>query len=146
MRGQVIAIALVIGSGVGVLVMSLTAQEALRTTTEAYYDRYRIADVFAGLKRAPESIADELAAIPGVQTVETRIVETVILDVAGFEEPVVAVINSVPEGEQPRLNQLVLRSGRLVEARAPDEVVVNEPFAEAPGLNPGDTFAAILNG
>ncbi|MCG8543197.1 MAG: hypothetical protein MJE12_03195, partial [Alphaproteobacteria bacterium] len=54
LRGQVLAIALVIASGVAVLVMSLTTYESLRGTAEAYYERYRFADVFASVKRAPE--------------------------------------------------------------------------------------------
>ena len=49
MRGQVVAIALVIASGVAVLIMSLSTLEALRRTTEAYYERYELADVFAGI-------------------------------------------------------------------------------------------------
>ena len=146
LRTQVIAVALVIGSGVGLMVMSLSAQEALRTTTEAYYERYRFANVFAQLKRAPQSLAERIADIPGVQTVETRIVEAALLDIDGFEEPVMSIINSVPENRQPVLNQLVLREGRFVALNAPDEVIVNEPFAEAHGLALNDTFRAIING
>jgi putative ABC transport system permease protein len=37
LRGQVVAIALVIASGVAVLIMSLSTLEALRRTTDAYY-------------------------------------------------------------------------------------------------------------
>ncbi len=54
MRGQVLAVALVIASGVAVLVMSLSTLDALRETTRAYYERYRFAQVFAALERAPE--------------------------------------------------------------------------------------------
>ena len=42
-RGQVLAIGLVIASGVGLLVMSLTALEALEGTADAYYERHRFA-------------------------------------------------------------------------------------------------------
>jgi len=81
LRGQVLAIGLVIASGVGLLVMSLTSLEALRDTSAAYYERYRFADVFAQVKRAPESLASRIAAIDGVQTVETRVVRSAVLDV-----------------------------------------------------------------
>ncbi|HSH42999.1 MAG TPA: hypothetical protein VK973_12815, partial [Arenicellales bacterium] len=45
-RGQVLAIALVMASGVAVLVMSLTNIEALSESAAAYYERYRFAHVF----------------------------------------------------------------------------------------------------
>ena len=80
LRGQVLAIALVISSGVALLVMSLSAIEALEETAEAYYDRYRFAEVFATVKRAPEPLAERISKIPGVQTVETRIVKLATLD------------------------------------------------------------------
>ncbi len=146
LKAQVVAVALVIASGAAVLIMSLTTIEALEETTVAYYERARFADVFATAKRAPEYLRREIAAIPGVSLVETRIVEGAVLDVAGFEEPVIGQLNSLPEFGPQLLNNLVIRSGRLVEPGRPDEVVVNEPFAEAHGLEPGDSFDAVLRG
>ncbi len=145
LRGQVLAIALVVASGVAVLVMALTALEALSETAAAYYQRYRFADVFAGAKRAPERLAHRIALIDGVQTVETRITRVAILDIEGFEEPVVGQLVSIPEGRQPLLNKLALRAGRLVEPGRPDEVVVSEPFAEAHGYQVGDRIEAVIN-
>jgi putative ABC transport system permease protein len=146
LRGQVLAIALVMASGIGVLVMALTTVESLEETARAYYERYRFADVFARVERAPEHLELQLREIQGVQAVETRIVRTAVLDIEGFEEPVVGQLVSVPEREEPRLNRLALREGRYPRAEAPDEVILSEPFAEAHGLQPGDRFRAILNG
>ena len=146
LRGQVIAISLVVASGVAVLVMSLSSIEALEDTAAAYYERYRFAEVFANVKRAPEKLAKRIAEIGGVQTVETRIVEFATLDVEGFEEPVVGQLVSIPERGESVLNRLALRAGRLVAPGHPDEVVLSEPFAEAQGLGPGDRLRAIVNG
>lgn len=146
LRGQVLAIALVVGSGVAVLVMSLSTLEALSETTQAYYERYRFADVFAGGTRVPERVAARVADIPGVQFVQTRITRFATLDIEGFAEPVIGRLTSIPEGGQPELNQLVLRSGRWIEPGRDDEVIVNEPFAEAHGLAPGADLSAIING
>ncbi|MEZ5934937.1 MAG: FtsX-like permease family protein [Alphaproteobacteria bacterium] len=145
LRGQVLAIAMVVASGVAVLVMSLTVLEALSATASAYYDRYRFADVFAGVKRAPDRLAGRIAAIEGVQTVETRIVQVALLDIDGFEEPAVGQLVSIPEGRQPHLNQLALRSGRLVEPGRSDEIVISEPFATAHGFEVGDHIDAVIN-
>lgn len=146
LRGQVLAIALVIASGVGVLIMALSTSEALDETAKAYYERNRFAHIFANTKRAPEYIADRLARIPGIQALETRITKLATLDIAGFNEPVVGRLVSIPERSQSVLNRLVLRSGRLVRPRYPDEVVLSEPFAEIHGLAPGDQLKAIMNG
>lgn len=146
LRGQVIAIALVVASGVGVLVMSLTSLDSLEETAEAYYERYRFAHVFANVKRAPERLARRIADIPGVQAVETRISTFAILDLEHFAEPVIGRLISIPERGEPVLNRLALREGRLVAPGRENEVVLSEPFADAHGFKPGDRIGAILNG
>jgi len=146
LRGQVIAIGMVVAAGIAALIMSLSTLEALDETTAAYYERYRFGDVFAFLKRAPDSVEQRIADIPGVRTVETRVLRFATVDIEGFAEPVMGEIVSVPAGRQPMLNQLVVRSGRLPEAAAKDEVVLNEPFAEAHGLVVGDEIVVIING
>jgi putative ABC transport system permease protein len=146
LRGQVLAIGLVIASGVAVLVMSLSALEALRETGSAYYERYRFAHVFAHVERAPLTLLPRLRAIPGVQTVELRVVRSAVLDVPGFAEPIVGQLVSTPEGGEPLLNRIALRAGRLPRLGAPDEVVLSEPLAEAHALRLGGTLGAVVNG
>jgi putative ABC transport system permease protein len=146
MRGQALAIAAVIVSGVSTLVMSLTALDSLEQTRDAYYRDYGFADVFASLKRAPLDLAQRIAEIPGVDQAETRVVAAVRLEVDGFAEPVTGQIVSIPDLGPPLLNRLHLRAGRLPEAARPDEVVLHETFSEAHGLQPGDRLTAIING
>ena len=146
LRGQVLAIGMVVAAGIAALIMSLSTLEALDETTAAYYERYRFGDVFAWVKRAPDSVEQRIAAIPGVRTVQTRVSQYATLDIDGFAEPVMGRFVSLPDGRQPILNQLALRSGRLPEDGADDEVVLNEPFAEAHNLANGDEIVAIING
>ncbi|HET9694173.1 MAG TPA: hypothetical protein VFP48_07295, partial [Steroidobacteraceae bacterium] len=146
LRGQVLAIGMVIASGVALLVMSLTSIEALQETAAAYYERYRFASVFARVERAPQHVAGRLAALTGVQAVTTRVVRTAVLDVAGFGEPVIGQLVSVPGRGEPALNALALRQGRYPRAAAPDEAVLSEPFAQAHDLAPGDHLHAVVNG
>ena len=146
LKGQVASISMVIASGVALLVMALSTHEALRVTSETYYERYRFADVFATVKRAPVRLDERIKALDGVQSTELRISMQAVVDVAGFEEPLMGRLVSVPEGRQPNLNRLLLKSGRLVEPGKPEEVVINHSFAEAHGLYPGDTLSAIVNG
>jgi len=146
LRGQVLAIAGVVASGVAVLVMSLGALQALRDTAAAYYERQRFADVFASLERAPERLRPRIEALPGVQAAETRISELALLDVPGFEEPVIGQLLSLPDRGPSLLNRIVLEAGRRPAPGRPDEAVVNEAFAEGHGLRLGDSFRALLNG
>ncbi|MCU7828272.1 MAG: ABC transporter permease [Candidatus Thiodiazotropha sp. (ex Myrtea sp. 'scaly one' KF741663)] len=146
LRGQVLAIAVVIASGVAVLVMSLSALQALQDTAAAYYERQRFADVFSNVKRAPYRLVEPISAIPGVRSVDARIKQIATLSIEGFEEPVIGQLVSIPEQGEPSLNRLVLRSGRLVSLGHPDEVVLSESFAEAHRLKPGDHLKALMNG
>ena len=83
LKGQVLAIAMVIGAGVALAVMSFGTLGSLTETRNAYYERYRFADVFAQLKRAPERLARKIAQLEGVTGLETRIVANVTRD-GGF--------------------------------------------------------------
>lgn len=143
---QALAIALVIGCGVAMYVMSFGTLRSLDETRVAYYERYRFADVFASVKRAPERLASRIAAIPGVGRVETRIVAHVTLDVAGMDEPASGLLVSQPERGEALLNLLHVRKGRRIAPGRTGEVVVGEPFAEAHGLGPGDHLFAVING
>src|SRR5262245_12751479 len=108
MRGQSLAIGLVIACGVATFVMSLSVLGSLQHTMDTYYDRYRFADAFAHVKRAPDALAARIAEIPGVARVQTRVVENVTLDVRGFDEPAVGRLISLPERSEPDLNRLYL--------------------------------------
>ena len=66
MKGQSIAIAIVIAAGVATFVNSRTMLNSLELTRSTFYERYRFADVFARVKRAPDVIADGLSEIPGL--------------------------------------------------------------------------------
>jgi putative ABC transport system permease protein len=144
-RGQALAIALVIACGVATFVMSLSVYASLQGTLDAYYERYRFARVFAHLKRAPESLIERIREIPGVSQVQARVVEHVTLDVPGLDEPGLGRLVSIPDRPQVGLNDRYLRAGRYIEPGR-GEVLVSEGFAEANGLHPGDSVRAVLNG
>lgn len=147
MKGQVLAIALVIVSGVATYVMLMSTMDSLTLTRDAFYREYGFAHVFASIKRAPESLRVRLEEIPGVERVETRIAAEVKLKVRGFSEPVTGRLISLPEhGGMPHINRLHLRKGALPDPAREDEAVVSEAFAEAHGLAIGETVGAIING
>jgi putative ABC transport system permease protein len=145
MKAQAIAIALVMACGIAVMIMTFGAMRSLSESRDAYYDRYRFADVFAQLKRAPLYVADQVAAIPGVANVEPRIVHYVSLHVPGLDEPAIGQLVSLPRDRSARNNDIVLRVGRLPR-RGSDEVLISENLASAHSYQPGDRVSATMNG
>ena len=146
LRGQTIAIALVLVAGIATLVMSLSAYRALHDTRERFYAEYRFAEVFAPVVRAPWPLLGELRALEGVQAAEGRVLANVNLEVEGFDDAANGLLVSLPDPAQGGLNRLFLRAGRLPDPLRANEVVLGEAFAEAHGLGPGDSLAAIING
>ena len=145
-KTQSLAIGLVIASGVAVLVMSLSTLGFLRETRDAYYDRYRFADLFATVSRAPQPIAERIASISGVARVQTRIVSDVTLDVPGLSEPAVGRLISIPDQGQSVLNAIHLKLGRMPDCDRAGEVLASDGFFKANSLRLDETVSAVLNG
>lgn len=147
LRGQALAIALVIAGGVATLVMSQSTFESLTSTRALFYQEGALADLWAPLKRAPDTLLPRIASIDGVQTAQARLLAPATLALPGFAEPVRAEVLSLPiDGGQPLLNRVQLRSGRLPDADRDDEVVLGEAFASAQSLRVGDRLAMTLRG
>ncbi|MEM6840280.1 MAG: FtsX-like permease family protein, partial [Cyanobacteria bacterium P01_C01_bin.120] len=146
LRGQVIAIVLIVACGIASMVTMLSAYDSLNLTQATYYDQYRFADVFVSLKRAPEQLRDRIQEIPGVQQVQTRVVRDVIVDVPGLQEPATGRLISVPDQQLPLLNGLAIQEGRYITSGRRDEVLVSEAFADANELAIGDSLGAVING
>jgi putative ABC transport system permease protein len=146
MKGQALAIVLVISSGVATFIMSRSTLDSLKLTQSAFYQESRFAEVFASLKRAPESLRARIESIPGVQQVQTLVVAAAKFDLEDYPDPVAGQIVSIPDHGQPLLNQLYLRRGRLVAEGRESEVIVSDSFADAHGLQPGSHLHATING
>lgn len=146
MKGQTVAVALVMACGISLMIMARSLIVSLESARDAYYSSSRFADVFCDLKRAPNAFRARLAEIPGVGAVETRVTGPVILDLPGVKEPADGVILSIPEDRPQQLNLLFLRAGRLPEPGSNNEVVVGEAFSAAHAFNPGDSIDVTIHG
>jgi putative ABC transport system permease protein len=146
LRGQVIAIAVIVGCGITSLVTMTSTYQSLLWSQQQYYEQYRFTDVFVSLKRAPVSVMQEILAVPGVSQGRSRVVQEVTLDVPGLADPALGRLISIPSQPQPLLNDIVLRSGRYIEAGQPNQVIASEAFVRANHLRLGDNISAIING
>ena len=145
-KGQAIAIGLVISLGVMMLVMMQGLVNTLDETRRAYYERYRLAEVFAPVKRSPERILGKLAAIPNVAAVEGRVTGDALIDLPDVDIPLRAQAVSLPDFGSPRLNAVYLASGRMLNSEHVDEILLLKGFANARNLVPGDALYATMNG
>lgn len=146
LRGQLFAIVIVIACGIANFVTFRSVESSLILTQAAYYDESQFADVFLTARRVPESVRERILAVPGVALVETRVVSELMLDLPGVAEPASGTILSVPETHQPLLNKLHLKSGRWIDERRDDEVIISTAFAQANEYEPGAQFNAVING
>lgn len=146
LRGQMVAITLVVTCGIALFVTLRSMHSYLLTTQAGYYEDYRFADLFASFRQAPLDLLPRIGRLPGVAAAEPRIVRDVLLDVPGLAEPATGRLVSIPADRQPRLNALHLRRGRWISPGRRDEVLASEAFARANGLDVGDSVGAVING
>jgi putative ABC transport system permease protein len=146
MKMQMAAVSAVLACGVVLAVMANGMYDSLERARDTYYAEYRMADLAANVVRAPLSAVRELENLAGIGAVEARVSGVGLLDLPGRSEPVSAQLVSLPAGREPRVNAIVLRAGRLPAANRDNEVLVNEAFAAANNLEPGDALTALVYG
>lgn len=146
LRGQALTIATVVATGVACYIALQSTWRGLYESRDVYYANSRFADVFVHLERAPKSVSVQIAELPGVARACPRIMQRVRLPVDGLMSPARGDLISLPSTGEAPLNAVVLRSGRYPEPGNYDEVLINEPFANAHRLEPGDHVAVVING
>ena len=152
MWSQALTIALVVASGIGGFITSLSAVESLALARDGFYADARFADLFASVKRAPQALAAQLAAQPGVAEVQTTVEQMVRIELPDTADPIIGQLIGLDPRRPHSLNRVTLASGRALDGgglRRGDgamEVLVSEGFAQARGLKPGATLKALVNG
>ena len=152
---QALTIALVVASGLGGFLTTLSAVDSLADARERFYAEGRFADLFAGLKRAPQALEPLLRAVPGVADAQTRVEAVVRITLPGSSEPVLGQLIGLDGRHPARLNRITLRSGIAPDASGSPGPAqadgalpawVSESFAQARGLQRGARLQALVNG
>ena len=154
MWSQVLTIALVVASGAGGFLTSLSAIDSLADARDVFYAQGHFADLFVTVKRAPLSLVEQLRGVPGVAEVQPTIEQVVRIQLPSSSDPVLGQLIGIDRVTPPRLNQVSIVAGRgLFDGPAAAggglaaiDALVSLGFAQARGLKPGDTFGALLNG
>lgn len=150
LRAQVLTIAVVVAIGVAGFVGMFAVHDSLRDSRDAFYRDNRLADLFAGVKRAPVSLGERIEALAGVAEVQLAVVFDAQVDLPGVLQPVtgrfIGLDLARAHAGRQGLNALTLRAGRWPERGGPLEALVSDRFAAARHLKPGDVVHAIFNG
>ena len=150
MWSQVLTIALVVASGVGGFITTLSAVDSLALARDRFYASGHFADVFASVKRAPNALADTLINTPGVADVQTTIEQVVRIELPGVADPVMGQLIGVDPQAPMRMNRVTLRNGQSLDAQVATgqaiPALVSAAFADTRGLVPGARISALING
>jgi putative ABC transport system permease protein len=149
MWSQALTIALVVASGIGGFITSLSAVDSLALARDRFYADGRFADAFAAVKRAPAALADTLRAVPGVADVQTTHEEFVRVEIPGLADPIIGQVIGFDPRHPPRMNRVSISRGRAIEGVQSDgsiEAMVSEAFAQARHLQPGARLNVLING
>jgi putative ABC transport system permease protein len=150
MWSQALTIALVVASGIGGFITSLSAVESLALARDRFYVQNRFADVFASVKRAPHALEAVLRDAPGVADVQTTIEHIVRIEIEGLSDPIVGQLIGVDLRVPARMNRITVRTGSSLSNTPSTDtaipVLVSAAFADARALVPGSRLFAQING
>ncbi|MGN6826988.1 ABC transporter permease [Paucibacter sp. M5-1] len=150
MWSQALTIALVVASGIGGFITSLSAVDSLAQARDDFYAQGRFADVFASLKRAPNALVAQLRELPGVADVQPSTEFGVRVDLPGLSDPIVGQLIGIDPLNGMRMNRVSVRLGGGLPRDAASDgsipALVSEAFATAHGLRPGARIGALING
>jgi putative ABC transport system permease protein len=146
LRAQVVTLSLVVAAGATVFVAMKVTVDALDGARAQYFRAQRFSDLFVSCKRAPRALLPDLSQISGVAELEGRVKGSAQMFVRPGAPPATAQLVSLDPRAVAPMNAVRIRRGRLPDPARDDEVVLNEPFADANHLQPGDPIWAVLNG
>jgi len=144
-KGLLLAIGAIMGVGINNFVTLQSAHHNLSRAKVEYYQQCRMADFWIDVKKVPLAELDAVRRLPGVLEITPRVQFKAVVDLPGFDEPVNALVISMPDRRQTVLNDIVLRQGDYFPDRQDNEVIVSEKFARAHRLHPGQTVRILLN-
>lgn len=152
MWSQALTIALVVASGIGGFLTSLSAVDSLALARDRFYADGRFADLFAGVKNAPLALTERLREAPGVADVQATIEQMVRIQIPGGNDPIIGQLVGLDHRTPRKMNLVSVVAGRPLTAQVTVrtdndiEALVSEAFAQARALQPGSRLQALING
>ncbi len=148
---QTIALIIIVALGVASYVALIGAYRDLATSYNHTYEQLAFADVTFALDSAPSDVVNQIAKIPGVAAVTGRLIVDTGLDLppelGGVKNAQIrARLIGIPEDAHPRVNDVLVESGRYFQPRDGKVALLETHFASIYNLAPGATVTPIING
>ncbi len=114
----------------------------LRQSVDESYRDLHFSDLTVSFASAPESVAQDIETVSGVDRVAGRVnVEAPAAFPGRSGDVIAARIISLPVPERPAVNDLLITDGRYVSQGSSDEVLAEQNFANHHGLRVGDAVS-----
>lgn len=143
-KGQFISLLVVVTIGVMVYSGVNATFRNLTNASEKYYDEYRFGDIWIDFYKAPESVVDQIEALPYVDMATGRIVMDAGIDIS--DENAVVRFITLPDTREDIVNDISIKSGTYFSKDEANQCLVEEEFFIAHGLKIGDTISPVVNG
>ncbi len=144
-RGTLAAILGIIVLGICCFVAMGSAYFNLESARRSYYAQCRMADFSVDFKKVSLAELERLQTIEGIAQYRTRISSEVSVDLPGEPRPLSARVISMPASPAPVINDILIQHGGYFSDGRASEVIINDAFARARNIRPGDRLAVILN-
>ncbi|PQO40031.1 ABC transporter permease [Blastopirellula marina] len=144
-RGLLLAIVSIMTLGIGLFVGMQSTYHSLSEAKQSYYADCRVADFWVDLKKLPLAEVDAIRRIEGIRQLQSRIQFPATVDLDNRVKPLNGLVIAMPERRQPVLNDILMVRGSYFTGRRENEVVINDKFAAANRINPGDWIHLLMN-
>lgn len=145
-KGSLASLAAITAMGICLFLAMASNLRDLDRARAHFYSSCQLADFSLSMKRAPNWALQTLAEVDNVRAVRGRVNLPIRLQLTGVDEPLQGTALSLPQVRQPIINDIVLRRGTYFTGRSQEEVLLNDAFARARGLQPGQRLQAVIQG
>ena len=143
--GLLAAIASIIAVGITCYVAMKSSYRNLSEAQARYYRQCRMADFWIDVKKVPLAELSAVSSIPGIAELQPRIQFSATVDLEENQEPITAMVISLPEARNSPLNDIVIRQGDYFTGERAEEVIISDSFARKHNLYPGQWVHVLLN-
>jgi putative ABC transport system permease protein len=143
-KGSLLWLVIIVAIGVGTFFGMRSVYRDLDNSRAEFYSKYRLSDFTIDLKKVPDWVLGDLVKTVNVVSLRGRISYGVLIDLPNQEMPITGSALSMPPDRRPVENDLLLKQGTWFSSDGADEVILNDNFARANKLKPGDRIKVTL--
>jgi len=131
-KGQFAALIVLVALGITSYVGFIDAYRNLSAAADNAYEALKMADFTVSVGGAPTGVVHKIEVVPGVKSVEGRLVIDTGMDITETNQGTVRVIG-VPVGHRPVVNDILVEQGRYLTSEDGAAGLLHTRFARATG-------------